>query len=367
MAEVDANLVQHKVSTGPKWDEYKGFVRRKELIIVVQAVLVIILAIVAICVGSSGISLDSALLALVGQGDAQTMNIVWKLRMPRILTALLGGLGLALAGCAFQSVLRNPLASDSTLGISHGAAFGATVAIIVFGAGSTASSNVADAVNISNPYIVTVCAFVGAMLSTLVVLGLSRFRQITPEAMVLAGVALSSLFVGATTLVQYFASDVQLAAVVFWTFGDLGRTSYQEVGVIATVVLLSFVFFLVNRWNYNAMASGEASAKGLGVNSQLVRMSSMIVGSLVASTIVSFVGIINFVGLIAPHVMRCFVGSDYRYLVPSSALAGALLLLLGDLFARLVIAPVILPIGAITSFLGAPLFLYLLFKGVAAR
>ncbi len=367
MADIGTDLARHKKSVGFKGDEYKGYVRRKELIIILEVVLVVLISLVAICLGSSGISLQSALLALIGQGDAQTMNIVWQLRMPRILTALLGGLGLALAGCAFQSVLRNPLASDSTLGISHGAAFGATIGIIVFGAGATVSSNVADAVNISNPYTVTICAFGGAMLSTLVVLGLSRFRQITPEAMVLAGVALSSLFVGATTLVQYFASDVQVAAVIFWTFGDLGRTSYQEVAIIAVVTLFSFLFFLLNRWNYNAMESGETSAMGLGVKANLVRLTSMVIGSLVASTIVSFVGIINFVGLIAPHVMRRFVGSDYRYLLPASALAGAILLLVGDLLARLVIAPVILPIGAITSFLGAPLFLYLLFKGVASR
>ncbi len=367
MAEIDTTLVRHPEDAVQIHTSYQTYARHKKLVLVVEILILVILTIVALCCGSSGLSLQAALAALVGQGDAQTLNIVWKLRMPRILTALLGGFGLALAGCAFQSVLRNPLASASTLGISQGAAFGAALAIIVFGAGSTVSSNVADAVNISNPYIVTACAFAGAMLSTGVVLGLSRFRQITPEAMVLAGVALSALFSGGTALLQYFASDVRIAAVVFWTFGDLGRTSYTEVGIIAIMTAISALFFLLNRWNYNAMESGETSALSLGVNANRVRLASMVVGSLMAATVVAFVGIISFIGLIAPHVMRRFIGNDYRYLLPASALMGAIMLLASDLFARMIIAPVILPIGAITSFLGAPLFLYLLFKGVSAR
>lgn len=367
MGEVDTELARHSSDASPRWNEYKGYIRRKNLVLAMEVLAVAIIALIAICSGSSGVSLDTAVAALLGQGDPQVQNIVWKLRMPRVLTALLGGIGLAVAGCAFQSVLRNPLGAPSTLGVSQGAAFGASVAIILFGAGSTVSSNVADAVNISNPYLVSGMAFAGSMLSTAVILGLSRFRQITPEGMILCGVALSALFSGGTTLIQYFASDVQVAAVVFWTFGDLGRTSYREVGIIAVFTAAALVFFLLNRWNYNAMESGETSAMGLGVNANRVRLASMIVGSLVTSTVVSFVGIVNFIGLIAPHIMRRFVGSDYRYLLPTSALMGAILLLLGDLFARTVIAPVILPIGAITSFLGAPLFLYLLFKGVSRR
>jgi len=352
-------------AAAPAWNGYKGYIHHKDMVIVIEVVAVVAITLVALCSGSSGLSLQSAIAALCGQADKQAMNIVWKLRMPRILTALLGGVGLAVAGCAFQSVLRNPLASPSTLGVSQGAAFGASVAIILFAAGSTVSSNTADAINVNNPYLVGIMAFAGSMLSTLVVLGLSRFKQITPESMILCGVALSALFSGATTLIQYFASDVQVAAVVFWTFGDLGRTSYGEVAIIAIVSAVTLVFFMLNRWNYNAMESGEMSAMALGVNANRVRLASMVMGSLAASTVVAFVGIVSFIGLIAPHIMRRFVGSDYRYLLPTSALMGALLLLAGDLFARMAIAPVILPIGAITSFLGAPMFLYLLFKGVS--
>lgn len=347
---------------------YKQYTRRKWAVLV-GCVLVTFACIVwAVCSGSSGLGPSEVLFALFGQGAERTQLVVWNLRMPRILTAIAGGFGLGMAGCAFQAVLRNPLASPSTLGISQGAAFGASVAIIIFGAGATtAGTAAADIVSINNPYIVTVCAFVGSMLSTLLVLGLSRFRQITPESMILAGVALSALFGGATTLIQYFASDVQIAAVVFWTFGDLGRTIYPEIGILAVIVALSALYFVFNSWNYNALEGGETSAMGLGVNANTVRLVTMAVGSLVTAVVVSLVGIISFVGLIAPHIMRRFLGDDNRFLLIGSGFAGSVLLVLSDLFARMVIAPIVLPIGAITSFLGAPLFLYLLYKGVRRK
>ena len=132
---------------------------------------------------------------------------------------------------------------------------------------------------------------------------------------------------------------------------------------MAAVVAGALLYFLRHRWSYNALQSGEATAKGLGVHTDRLLLGSMVVCSLTASVIVSYIGIINFIGLIAPHLMRRVIGSDYRYLLPASALMGAVLLLLSDTVARLAVAPVVLPIGAITSFLGAPLFLYLVFKG----
>lgn len=287
--------------------------------------------------------------------------VVWNLRMPRVLTAIVGGIALALAGCAFQSVLRNPLASASTLGISQGAAFGASIAIIVLGMGSSAAAY--EGLGTSNPYLTVICAFAGAIASTLIILALSRFRDMTPESIVLAGVALSALFTGATALIQYFATDTQVAAVVFWTFGDLGRTSYREIAIMAIVTLAAFAFFHLNRWSFNAMESGEGTAHGLGLNVKRTRLLNMIVGAFASSTVIAFCGTINFIGLVAPHIMRRFIGNDYRYLLPASALAGAVILLLSDVIARMAVASVVLPISAITSFVGAPLFLYLLMRG----
>lgn len=341
---------------------YQGYIRFKRLFILLLLILALITALLAICAGSAGITLTDVVLTLLGHGSTEASTVIFNIRMPRVTTAIVAGCGLATVGCAMQSILKNPLADASTLGIAQGAAFGASFSIIVLGAGS--QSLTMDGASISNPYMVSVCAFISSMISTLIILGLSHFRRITPEAMVLSGVALSTMFSGATTLLQYFAADVDVAAVVFWTFGDLGRTNWAEVAIMTVATLLTLIFLLLNRWNFNALQNGEETAKSLGVNVDRMRLAGMFVCSLTAALIVSFIGIINFIGLIAPHLVRRFVGNDYRYLLPSSALIGALLLLLSDTVARLIISPVILPIGAITSLLGAPLFLYLLFKGV---
>lgn len=189
-------------------------------------------------------------------------------------------------------------------------------------------------------------------------------KDIGPGGLVLAGVALSSLFSGGSTLLQYFTDDTKLGAIVFWTFGNLGSANWRDLGILAAVLAAAMMYFMFNRWNYNAMESGADTAKSLGVNTRSVMLVSMGICSVLSAVAVSFVGIISFVGLVAPHIMRRFTGNDYRFLVPGSAVAGALLLILADTFGRSVVAPVILPIGALTAFLGAPMFLFLLFRGV---
>jgi len=263
------------------------------------------------------------------------------------------------SGAVMQSVLRNPLASSYTLGISQGAAFGAALAIISFGAGVTGSMAV-DAVSVLNAWSVAGFAFAGAMLAALTVVGLARFRGATPETMVLAGVALGSLFSAGTVLLQYFAEDTQVAAVVFWTFGDLGRASWRDIALMGGVTSLGSLYFMWRRWEYNALEAGSESAQGLGVNVGRARMTGMFASSLVTAAIVAFLGIIGFIGLVGPHMVRRVLGNDHRFLLPASAAAGALILLASDTVARTIISPVVLPVGAITSFLGAPLFLYLL-------
>lgn len=344
---------------------YREYIQFKVIVIIFLTILTVVAALFAITAGSAGLTIKEVLLTLLGQGNEANKTVVLSLRLTRVVTSIIGGIGLAITGCAMQSILRNPLASASTIGVSQGAAFGAAFAIVVLGAGVQYHTN--DAVTVSNPYIVSICAFAFSMLSTFVVLGLSRFRKVSPETMILSGVALSALFGGGTTIMQYFADDVSLSAIVFWTFGDMGRTSWKQIIIMAVIVFLSTIYFIFNRWNYNALQSGESSAKGLGVNVDSMRLTGMVVCSFTAAVIVSFVGIINFVGLVSPHVMRRIIGDDYRFLLPASALMGALMLLFSDTVARLVVAPIVLPIGAITSFLGAPLFLYLLFKGVANK
>ncbi len=301
---------------------------------------------------------------ILGRGQAASETVILNIRLPRVAAATLIGALLAVSGAVMQCVLQNPLASASTLGVSQGAAFGAAIGIIVFGGGVVNSGSTHVAIAVNNPYIVTLCAFLFGSLSTAVVLLLSQLRRsLGPTGLVLAGVALSSLFTGGSTLLQYFADETKLSAVVFWTFGNLGAVGWREIAVLAIIFGVAMVYFLLNRWNYNAMRVGADTAKSLGVNARAVMLLSMAICSFAAAVAVAFAGIISFVGLVAPHMMRRFVGDDYRFLIPGSAVAGALVLLAADTFGRLIIAPVILPVGAITAFLGAPVFLLLLLKG----
>ena len=345
-------------------DVYRRYRLRHTAALAFLGAVVVLACVISLWSGSYATPLPELLRGIFGAAADPSVNtVVRSLRLPRICTALLGGAGLGAAGCVLQSVLRNPLASASTLGISQGAGFGAAFAIIVLGAGVQSSGSAAGGLSFTSPMTISVCAFLCSMAVSLVILALSRLRSVTPEAMVLSGVALSSLFSGASTLLQYFADEVQLASVVFWTFGDLGRTTWHEVGIMAAVVLATGVYFFFNRWNYNALEGGEQTAVSLGVRVDHLRLANVLLCSLTASVVVSYVGVINFIGLVAPHLARRLVGGNYCVLLPASALTGAALLVAGDLAARQILAPVVLPIGAITSFLGAPLFLYLLVKG----
>ena len=321
-----------------------------------------VMGVVCLSAGSSGLSVSEILKALFGKGTQQSSTIVWNVRMPRIGAGIAVGAALSMTGCVMQNVLRNPLASASTLGVSQGASFGAAVAIVCLGAGIQINSGSAAAITMTNPYLVTICAFLGGIATTAVILGLSRGGRVTPSTMILAGVAISALFTGATTLVQYFADDVMVATVVYWTFGNLGRAGWREIGLIFFLNIGAFIYFIFNRWNYNAMESGPHTAKSLGVPVNSLIIVSMILCSLISAVSVAFVGGINFIGLLAPHMVRRFVGNDYRFLIPCSALMGAILMLAADVTSRMLIAPTVLPIGALTSFLGAPLFLYMIIK-----
>ena len=344
---------------------YGEFIRRKRLALLFSLLITLLASLYAVGVGSINIPFSELIRTLIGKGDSLSQTAIINIRLPRVVAAILVGAALASAGAVMQCVLRNPLASASTLGVSQGAAFGAAVGIVVFGGGVVNSATATSAITINNPYIVTVCAFVCGSISSIVIIAISQIKKnIGPGGLILAGVALSSLFSGGSTLLQYFTDDTKLGAIVFWTFGNLGSASWRDLLILALVLAAALIYFMFNRWNYNAMESGADTAKSLGVNTRSVMLVSMGICSVISAVAVSFVGIISFVGLVAPHIMRRFTGNDYRFLVPGSAVAGALLLVLADTFGRSVVAPVILPIGALTAFLGAPMFLFLLFKGV---
>lgn len=343
--------------------EYKKYIKRKWLVLAGLIILLALAIIVSISVGSSGMGLLEIIKAIFKQASKGSNTIVWNVRMPRVAVGICVGAALAMTACIMQNVLRNQLASSSTLGVSQGASFGAAFSIIVFGAGTQVNAGgISSAISITNPYSVSACAFVGGITTTIIILGLLRLKSVSPSVMVLAGVAISSLFTGATTLLQYFADDVMVASVVYWTFGSLGRAGWREIAIIFVLALFAFIFFMINRWNYNAMESGVNTAKSLGVPVDFIIVGSMVICALISSVSVAFVGCINFIGLIAPHIVRRLVGNDYRFLIPCSAIMGSVLMLSSDIVSRTLVSPTVLPIGALTSFLGAPLFLYMIMK-----
>ena len=342
--------------------EYHRYIGKKWLVLIFLAIILLVTVIISLSVGSSGISLSEILKVFFGGGEQASRTIIFNVRMPRIATGIGVGIALAMAGCIMQNVLRNPLASASTLGIAQGASFGAALAIIYFQAGVQVSNASINAITFTNPYTVVIFAFLGGISTTVLILILSRVIGVSPSVMILAGVALSAMFTGATTLMQYFSDDNRVAAVVYWTFGNLGRAGWREISLIYIFSALAFIYFILNRWNYNAMESGTNTAKSLGVNADSLILISMTVATLISATAIAFVGTISFIGLIAPHIVRRFVGNDFRFLIPCSALMGAIVMLAADIGSRMIASPAILPIGALTSFLGAPLFLYLIIK-----
>lgn len=347
MNSVKSNLVHNPVG-----ELYKKNRAKSIRFLIVLGITLLAAVLLSLRAGSYETPIGELIKGIFGLSSDRKINlVVQNNRLPRILTAILAGGGLGLAGCVLQAVLRNPLASASTLGVSQGATFGAAFAIVALGMGSTSGFGI------------PLCAFLGSIAVALVILGLSKFRQVSPEGIVLAGVAISSMFTGATTLLQYFADEVELSSLVFWTFGDLGSAGWEDLGGMGIMVAVLCVYCIAKRWDYNALLSGEETAISLGINVKQLTLVGMVLCCMCSSVIVSHVGLISFIGLVAPHIVRMAVGNNHVYLIPGSIIGGAALLLLGDLFARTVISPVILPIGAITSFLGGPLFLYLLFKG----
>ena len=298
--------------------DYRKNQIRSTLFLVLLALLLLVSVVLSLRAGSYNTPVAELIRGIFGRSADKKINLVIRNnRMPRICTAIVAGAGLGLSGCILQAILHNPLASASTLGVSQGATFGAAFAIITL--------NLTGGVGIS------LWSFLGSIAVAAVILGLSRLKQVSAEGIVLAGVAISSM---------------------------LG-----ELRAMTGMVLILILYCVSHRWDYNALLSGEETAISLGIHVQRLTLTNMILCCLTCSVIVSRVGLINFIGLVAPHIVRMVVGNNHVYLIPGSVLAGATLLLLGDLLARVAIMPIILPIGAITAFLGGPLFLYLLFKG----
>ena len=257
-----------------------------------------------------------------------------------------------------QTNLNNPMASPATLGVSNAAVFGANLSIIAFAGGFLSTGNNLNSYTVgANPYSTSLMAFIFSTFSIVLILGLCRLRSFRPGVVVLAGVTIGSVWTAATTILQFYATDVGLSAAVIWTFGDLGRATYKTDIIMAIVLVVGLTVFIITSWRLNALLTGDAAAKSMGVNVNTLRFVSMLMASMITAVCVSFLGMIGFVGIICPHVIKKIIGQDHRVSIPASALAGSILLLLADTLSRSMGNGSALPVGAITSMLGAPFFL----------
>ena len=352
---------------------YLRHISMRTSILVAMLVAMILLAVYFTTVGPYQISFWDSLRAIfINDGSTEAL-IIWNLRLPRVVAAMLVGAAMGVAGAIMQSVLRNPLASPFTLGVSNAAAFGAAVGILLLEGGVVLGQSVTT-VLITNPYLVTASAFTSALAATGIIIVLVRVTRISPEAIILTGVAISSVFAAGLAALQYFSNESALANIVHWQFGDLGKINWDQNLILFVVVALTALFFFLKRWDYNALDAGDEAAAGLGVNTDGLRIASLVLASLLTAVAVSFVGVIGFIGLLAPHVMRRLIGNDHRFLIPGSMLLGSLILLISDTVGRNMgdllnwtfdagLPSFIIPVGIITSFIGGPLFIYILIRG----
>ena len=333
------------------------------LVLSILTVLVILLALCCLFVGSSNMTVKEGLEALFGGGKRSHNRIIWRIRIPRIMAAVIAGAGLGLSGLIMQSTLKNPMSAPSTLGVSNAAVFGANLYIIAFAGGFLTTGNNIQSFGVgANPYSTSALAFIFSTLSVLLILALCTIRSFSPNVVVLAGMAIGSVWTAATTILQFYATDVGLSAAVVWSFGDLGRATYETNFIMMIPVVVGIVAFSLLAWKFNALLSGEATAKTMGIHVERLRFFALLLSSLITAACVSFLGVIGFVGIICPHVVKKLLGQDHRVTIPASALSGSLLLLLADTLSRTIGSGSALPVGAITSLLGAPFFIAIIFS-----
>ncbi|MGN0866702.1 MAG: FecCD family ABC transporter permease [Oligosphaeraceae bacterium] len=301
------------------------------------------LAAADLCTGALGVSLWQ-------DGGDLARQVFLHLRLPRVLAAVLAGGSLSLAGLLMQGVLRNPLAAPATLGLNHAAALGANVCLILLPWLS------------SCPGATALCAFAATMLAAFLMALIARRGGFSPESVVLAGMAMGALALSLTTLLQCFAQDTQLSAAIFWTFGDLGRITLGECLLLLPPALFAIAFLAWQRWPLLALEGGDGLAAALGVPFSRLRLAALAIAALITAISVSLLGVIGFVGLLGPHLSRVMLGGRRKGRPACTFLAGGCLLLLADLLSRLPGKGILLPVGALTALMGAPLFLWLLLK-----
>lgn len=320
--------------------------KKQNSIIIVFIIIFIMSFFVSMGNGAVKLSPHQILKTLLYERDTSNFQIIWNVRLPRTIVAILVGISLSLSGAILQGVMRNPLASPSTIGVSAGAGLMALIILILFPA---------------YYYLVPFGAFIGALGATLLIYLLAWNDGVMPTRLILAGVAVSSLFGAGNNALMTFYPD-RVSGVLGFMVGGLSAINWQDVRMILPYTMIGMILLLFLPNKLNILMLGDEIATGLGINVEKTRLIFIILSSVLAGAAVSVVGLLGFVGLIIPHITRMIVGSDYKYLFPGTIFLGGSILMICDTLSRILFAPMEIPVGIIMSAIGAPFFLYLLRK-----
>ena len=344
--------------------QYLVHTRWKLLLILFMAALLCVLCIAGLSVGGASYSFTESWEALFA-GPPQPNDpapvrhrIIWVLRVPRVLMGIVGGIGLGVSGLMMQTILRNPLASPYTLGISASASFGAALGII----SKISVIAVIFPVAVRQDLMIITNSFICTVMCTFLIYFLSKLKGVTPETVVLFGVAIMYVFEAATSFMQYIGNPEELAELVYWIFGSMSKASWVKLKITAVCVGICLLIAYRHAWNFNSLMLGDESARSIGIDVERLRIMGLLLSSLMTAVIVSLLGPIGFIGLVAPHIGRMLIGGDHRFLIPITCIAGAIVLVLADTLSAIILAPAVVPVGIMTSFVGVPLLIYLIAK-----
>ncbi|EKQ2080654.1 iron ABC transporter permease [Salmonella enterica] len=333
---------------------YRLLIRRRLILILMIMLAIIVSLILDSVLGSSGLSLNKFWQTLIHPANvsAGIQVIVWEIRLPSALMALLVGMVLGLAGAEMQTILNNPLASPFTLGVSSAASFGAALAIVL-GIGIPGVPDV---------WFIPANAFVFALISSLLLEAITRWTRVAASGVVLFGIALVFTFNALVSMMQFVANDDTLQGLVFWTMGSLARASWGKLGVLTVAFIIVLPWSIYSSWQLTALRLGEERAMSFGVDVRRLRLTSLLRISLLSALSVAFVGPIGFIGLVAPHIARFLFGEDHRFYLPGSMLIGGLVLSLASIASKHIIPGIVIPVGIVTSLVGVPFFLSIILR-----
>ncbi|HHE5698083.1 TPA: FecCD family ABC transporter permease [Citrobacter amalonaticus] len=334
--------------------QYRRIIRTRVLLVLMSVLAIVGSLLLDFTLGPSGLPIDELWQTLIHPMSASggIRVIVWEIRLPYALMALLVGMALGLAGAEMQTILNNPLASPFTLGVSSAAAFGAALAIVL-GIGIP---------GIPDAWFIPANAFIFALLSALLLDGITRWTRVATSGVVLFGIALVFTFNALVSMMQFVADEDTLQGLVFWTMGSLARASWEKLAVLALAFICVGAWSMRSAWQLTALRLGEDRAMSFGIDVRRLRLSSLLRISLLSALSVAFVGPIGFIGLVAPHISRLLFGEDHRFYLPGSILTGGLVLSLASVASKNILPGIIIPVGIVTSLVGVPFFLSIILR-----